>query len=379
MSQRILYLNSNGKLWGEGHSLIRLIQHLDRSRFEPVVCCGYEGPLTIRLQEMGIPVHIVKTRMWRKGKNILFVPATLAQLALLITREKIDLIHNNSFWVNPYGAIAAQMTSRPAVTHIRDTIPYDKVRKYTLWRADQVIAVSQSAAQSILEHPDIADRLSVIYNAVDLREIDSAPDGSAFRMEWGVSPEALIVGELATLAPRKGQDLLIEAAYRLRDMNPPLHLVFVGSANTRYHWYEERIRSRIKDLGLESRVTFSGYTHQPLSALRAFDISVLPSRSEGFSRAIIESMALRLPIIAANIPGNDEAIRDNETGVLVPPDHIEALTQALSLLAQDSEKRRRLGEAARKEAEARFTIEIQLEKIQAIYTQLLTHHDRSPQ
>lgn len=375
MPHRILYLNSNGKLWGEGHSLIRLIQHLDRNLFEPVVCCGYEGPLTEALRSLGVPVHIVKTRMWRKGKNIPFVPATLAQLLLLITRERIDLIHNNSFWVNPYGAISGQISNRPVVTHIRDTIPYDKVRKYTLWRADQVIAVSESAAHSVLKHPDISDRLNVIYNAVDLAEIDAAPADPELRAAWGVREGSLVAGELATLAPRKGQDLLIEAAYQLRDFSPPLHLVFIGSANTRYNWYEERLRSRVKDMGLESRVTFAGYTREPLSAVKSFDISVLPSRSEGFARALIESMALRIPTIASDIPGNDEAIRQGETGLLVQPESIEGLAQAIAQLAGDPALRQRFGDAARQDIEARFTIENQVKQIQTLYSRLLNNNE----
>lgn len=376
VANRILYLVQNGKMWGEAHSLLRLLDKLDRERFEPVVCCGYEGPLTDKLRERGIPTYIIPTRMWRKGKNFPYVPLTIMRIARLIERERIDLIHNNSFWINPYGAIAGQLTQRPVVTYIRDRITRDKVRKYMFWRTNQFIAVSHGAVQNMREHPVLQDRLEVIYDGLDLAEVDAAPGGDDFRRQWGVQPGETVIGELALYAPRKGQETLIQAGRRLRERGYNIRLVLLGAANPRYVWYDERLRREVEEAGMCDRVIFAGYCEQPFSALKGLDIHVLPTKSEGLALSNLEAMAAGVPCVSSDIPEVREQIDHNKTGLLTPPEDPKALADALATLIDHPDERARLAEGGRRTIEDRFALDRHVASVEAIYARLLKHHGR---
>lgn len=378
MVRRILYINSNGKFWGEGHSLVRLVNALDRTAFEPVVVCGYEGPLTERLRADGVPVHIVGMPMWRKGKSFPRIPFTLAALTGLIRRERIALVHNNSFWVNPYGVWAARFRGIPAVTHIRDTIEADKVRKYALGRAERLIAVSEGAVEAIRSDPKVRDRIDVIHNAVDLDEIDGAKNREALRALWKIRPGEIVIGELANLSPRKAQDTLLDAGQALFEAGLPIRIVLVGQANDRYRWYEAELRDRVQARGMEGFVLFAGYSKDPLSALKAFDIAVLPSTSEGFARALIEAMACGLPVVASDIPCNREALTEETEGLFFPAGDAAALAEPLRRLVLEAPLRETLGRAARRKVEERFTLAVQVERIQTLYRRILESRASAP-
>ena len=149
-----------------------------------------------------------------------------------------------------------------------------------------------------------------------------------------------------------------------------VRLILVGSAEENYL---KKIKALCNELGISNRVVFISYRDDIPSLLKAIDILVLPTLTEGFSRIILEAMAAQKPVVATNVGGNTEAVVDGETGYIVPPGDSLALAARINELVEDKKKRTKMGQAGRKRVESRFAIRLNVESIQEVYLKLLPH------
>jgi glycosyltransferase involved in cell wall biosynthesis len=133
----------------------------------------------------------------------------------------------------------------------------------------------------------------------------------------------------------------------------------------------ERTRERVRQLGLEGHVRFLGNRADVPDLVRASDLFVHPSHEEGFSNAILEAMAGGLPVVACEVGGNPEVVRDDVTGLLVPPRDPERLAAAMRGLLDDGEKRRRMGVEGRRRASEEFPLDRMVKEMEALYESVL--------
>lgn len=166
---------------------------------------------------------------------------------------------------------------------------------------------------------------------------------------WRDEPRACYVGRLA---PEKGLDTLVEAWPRVIAAFPKSRLTLVGEGPER-----PRLEARIKALGLEASVELPGASSDPANALKHSDLFVLPSREEGMSIALLEAMALGIPLVATAIPGNIRLIPDNETGRLAKPDDPADIAQAIIDQWTDFDAAQAMAQAARRRVIDTYSIE----------------------
>lgn len=200
---------------------------------------------------------------------------------------------------------------------------------WLLRNADRVIACSQGLADDAMKlFPRSATRLSVVYNGVDADALRKAVGEGAKTMPAIPEGRPLLVN-LATFEYKKGQDILLEAMYRLRDQWPRMALVIAGRSGDGE--VIARLEQDIVRLGLTGRVALlRDLPHeQALALLARGDLFVLPSRNEGFAIALLEAGALGKPIVAADVCGVAELLVDGEDGVIVPPEDPQALAEAI--------------------------------------------------
>ena len=154
----------------------------------------------------------------------------------------------------------------------------------------------------------------------------------------------LFVGRLVN---QKGLDILFRALAALGNQEKWTLTIAGGGP------LEDTLMDAAQDPDLNDRITFCGWLERSqLSAVyNEADVFVLPSRAEGMPNAMLEAMAASLPIIGSRVAGIEEVVVDHETGLLVPPDDVKALTEALNTLLQDRDKAFALGRAARKRTE----------------------------
>ena len=242
-------------------------------------------------------------------------------------------------------------------------------RKHTLaYRAlrrlpHAVFAVSEQVRQHAIKTDGIAAaRVHTIHNGLDLEE----ESGEAAFPSKRSCPTITTIGNIRRV---KGHDLLIRAAAEVTALLPNTAFTIAGEVLERD--YFQHLQDMVRELGLVDRFRFVGKITDLRAHLRTADIFVLPSRSEGFSNALIEAMAAGVPAIATEVGGNPEAIQNGVSGVLVPAEDPSAISSAILRLLGAQEVARRMGAAGQRAVEARFTARAMVSRVSAVYASLL--------
>ena len=227
-----------------------------------------------------------------------------------------------------------------------------------------VFAVSEQVRRHAIEEDRIApERVFTIHNGVDLSREALAlkpadPDAHA--------PVILTLGNVRRV---KGHDLLIRAAAEVCSVFPQTRFRIAGEILEPA--YKHELDVLLASLSLKDNFEFLGKVSQFPSFYQSGDIFVLPSRSEGFSNALLEAMTYALPCVVSDVGGNAEAIQDGLSGRVVPADAVAPLSQALLGLLADPVARDAMGRAAQQRVRNEFSTEAMMRKSVAVYRKLL--------
>jgi len=344
---RVVYLDHVAQLSGGEIALLRLLPHLHE--VDPHVIVAEEGPFVDALVQAGISNEVMplaeRARGLRKDKvtprsvplgSIAATAAYIVRLAIRLRRLRPDLLHTNSLKAGIYGSIAARLAGVPVVWHVRDRIASDYlpapavglVRLMTRRLAAAVVANSHATMQTLDPHMEPV----IIYSVVP--EALAVPAGGS---TWTQGP--FTVGIVGRIAPWKGQDLFLRAfAEAFGDGDERCALV--GSAMFGEDDHERHLHELADELGLNGRVDFRGFRFDVWHELSRIDLLVHASITpEPFGQVVLEGMAARVPVVAADAGGPAEIIEHDVSGVLYPIGDQAALTQAMRELAADAKRR----------------------------------------
>lgn len=375
---RVLYVSHTAQISGGERSLLGLLGALPES-LQPHLAAP-EGPLQRAVQALGVPVTSITGTAGSLRLHPLHTPRAIAEIELAALqvrraarRAQAEIIHANSIRAGiELGLAPAPRTAggKPAarIVHVRDCLPAGVLTSATMRliaaTASTVVANSHYTARSVRAAAPGA-RVEVVYNAVDLARFDPVRiDRTATRAALDdVRGGELLLGVVAQLSPWKGQDTAIEALSRLRADGIDAHLLLIGSAkfvarSTRYdnEAYLRRLQAMAAAAGVGDRVSFLGEREDVPELISALDVLLLPSWEEPFGRALIEAMALEVPVIATTVGGPAEILDDAREGLLRPPRDARAWAQAIADLARDPERRVQMGRCGRERVEQSFTI-----------------------
>ncbi len=230
---------------------------------------------------------------------------------------------------------------------------------------DRIVVMTEQNRRFLIErHGMDAEKIRVLENGVNDPSPLSAAERAELRLAWGVAPDELLVGIVASLETRKGHRVLLDALVELDRMGDaiPWKLVAIGQGPDR-----DALVARTEALGLSSRVRWVGPRDDAARAIGAFDLFVLPSFIESMPLSLLEAMAARVPTIGSAVYGIPEVIADGETGLLVPVGEATALARALRELLLDPQRRARLGEAGRRRFDTLFRAERMASRVAALY------------
>ncbi len=369
----VLEMIDKPSLGGGQAVLLSLAGHLNRDRFAVSVCAKSGGPLEDEVRKLGLAFHPAEFRKKPtagRGRD----------LARLLSSEKIDILHTHGGVAGLFGRRAARAARTPVVVHTLHGIHYLHYRNPVLRRVyiglERALSRTTSAVVCVSE-ADFAlarkfrlapeDRLRLIRNGVAL--FDQFKDAARLRVldELCVRLKlrAPVIGTVARLHRQKGVVYFIRAADAVLRRKPSATFVVVGGGPL-----EKRIKDEVARRGLGDRVILAGERADALDLLSAFDLFVLPSLWEGLPLVLIEAAALGKPIIATNIDGSREIIRDGETGLLVPPADSAALSGAILRLLDDEGLARRLADKAKKEIPPAFSLKEMVAGTERLYLDL---------
>lgn len=195
-------------------------------------------------------------------------------------------------------------------------------------------------------------RVDVLTNGVDLQRFHTDTEGGrCVRQSLGIGPADMVVGMVGSLTPIKRHEDVIRSMASIVSRSPSIHLLVVGDGSQR-----EVLEELARELGLADRMTWCGERDDVARLLNAMDLFVCASAYEGMSNAVLEAMAVGLPIVATDVGDNRILVRNMENGIVVPPKDQGSLVAAIEMLGSDEGLRSCFGNASRRLVE-RFDIE----------------------
>ena len=233
------------------------------------------------------------------------------------------------------------------------------------WFIDRYIAVSKGIAANMKRIISSGLKVDVIHNGIIIEDMNlqanKEPDAYEFN-QLRAKNNMPIVLSVARLHKQKGHTYLVESSTSV----PDAIFVFAGDGPER-----DYLEKYSKELNVDERIIFLGHRDDIPSLINTCDLFVLPSLFEGFPLTILEAMAAGKPIVATDIPGTNEEVIHNETGLLVPPKDSQALAVAINSLLSNPAFARQLGHAGKIRAQQQFSSEKMVNSITDLYKELL--------
>ncbi|HUT25988.1 MAG TPA: glycosyltransferase, partial [Sumerlaeia bacterium] len=380
--RRVVHLIHGTHLGGAEEMAANLCGALSPDRYQGrVVCLGEGETVKARLDQRGVA--------WDKAA--MRSKTDLAVVLRLIERlraARVDLLHTHTSRTNLVGRLASRLTALPVVSTVhtavaRDINDFGRSNRVNAWIERLTrgwsacfVSVSRRNARELVDRGMDPARVVHIPNGVEIDTRAAAPEETKrlAREAMGVDLRAVrVVGILASLRPRKGAEYLLRAVAQLASEFPRIRLLVVGSAE----WVEsvdylQTLKDLATDLGIAERVTFTGHRDDAAAMLSLMEVYVLPSLyGEGLPLSILEAMAQGKPVVATATEGNDELVRDGETGLLVPPGDATALAQAVATLLRDPARARAMGKRGRELVRTHFSIAQMARRYEAVYDRVL--------
>ena len=367
----VLLMARELNLGGSERQMTEIAKSLDRSRFEPHVgCFRPEGMRGEELRAAGIPVIDFPVYSYMS-------PAALraaAQLAAYIRRHRIRIVHTWDYPLNVFAVPVARLfTSSVAISsqraHRELTPSLYKHLQHLSDRLTHAIVVNCKFLQKHLEQDEKIPphRIHLCYNGIDLDRFRALP---AMRRP-SLQDTSLVIGTVCALRPEKSLPTLLQSFAAVRRLREGMKLAIVGSGSML-----GELQSLASTLGIAADCVFEPATEQVAEWLQSIDIFVLPSRTEAFSNSIMEAMACGRAVIASNVGGNPELVKDGATGLLFEAEDAAGLAASLTKLIENENLRLKLAAAGQRMIHESFSNAASARRMAEIYEDLIarTHH-----
>ncbi len=363
--------NREGVTGGTERQLVELAKRLDPERFRPVVFCLQEFCRTPFWEGLSCEKHVLDVYSLgsRRGAE------AFLWFVRYLRQNRVDIVQTYFHDSTLFGIAAARLAGVKRTVSCRRDLGFwheggTKTRLSLVNRITHRILVNSRAVKdAVVKLEGVApDKVDVILNGIDADAVELTAPAPLRREFPAIGPGDRVVGMVANLNRGvKRVDVLVRAAFEVRKRVPGARFLVVGGGRL-----EGGLRRLIRELGLEGAVILAGARDSALAYVKAFDVGVLTSDSEGFPNAILEYMAAGVPVVATDVGGNREVVRDRSLGVLVPPGDHAALARAIVGLLEDDARRAETGSRGRGLIRSTFAWDRKIGEMSRYYEGLLS-------
>jgi glycosyltransferase involved in cell wall biosynthesis len=369
---RVLFLASGLHYGGAERQIVELARRLDRSRFTPLLC-ALDGVDTLAQGCPDIPVLPLK-------KRHKYDVALVSRARRLLREHRIDLVHSFLFDAEMVGRLAGRWARVGAIVASERNSGYaprgvkDLLLRLTGGCFDLMIANSEAGKQYNIARLGVApDRIRVIYNGVESERF-RPHDVSGVRGAAGIPEDGPLVGMFASFKAQKNHEMFVRVIERVSSQVPGARFLFVAHQPPGDPVAEARrqqIEAALEATGARARCHFllDRPDVEDLYAICA--LTVLTSDREGVPNVVLESMSTGVPVVATDVADNRLIIREGVSGHVVAPNDDAAMADRVVALLTNEDRRRALGEGARREAVTRFSPDLLARLTEAVYLQAL--------
>ncbi|HPC94599.1 MAG TPA: glycosyltransferase [Sedimentisphaerales bacterium] len=306
---------------------------------------------------------------------LLWLPWNILRIRKLIRSRRIDVVDVDGV-LNVPPALTAWLCRVPVLWCYNDHLP-GAVRLVLLplvaRLATKVVIQGECLRQArTASHPLLRQKAAVLHTGTDTTVFDPDRYGAEVRRrvrrQWDIPPGSPLVGIVGNLNPFKGHGDFLRAAAQIKKQVPDARFIIVGRRLTTAPGYWERLQQLTAALGLEHDVIFTGFRDDIPSILAALDVFVLASIRESCPNAVLEAMAMKVPVVATDVGAVSELVADGRTGTIVPPHSPEAIAAAvLEHLARTPDQTEAMTSAARRRVQTEFSLDRIAQRQQELY------------
>ena len=369
--------------WGGSPDTVRLLcERLNPEIYDVRLICG---PTVHPSKETGNFFKEFKDNIFyiphlMRSINIFKDSLAIFSLYRLFRKEKFDIVHTNTAKAGVLGRIAARIAGVPAIVHSSHGHNFYGyfgpitskmvviLERFMTHFTDKIIALTELEKKDLVAFKVTQpEKIIVINSGLELDNyrkpiIDVQDKRSELKIEQNMS----VVGMISRLEPVKGPEYLVQAARLVIEGVPRVKFLIVGEGSLR-----NKLESQCKKMGILDKFIFAGWREDISQILCVLDILVLSSLNEAVGKVLIEAGACGVPVVATRVGGVPEIVKDNQTGILVPPKDADSLAQAIILLLEDRERRQNMGETAKKWVDDKFSAHRMVERISSLYSDMV--------
>jgi glycosyltransferase involved in cell wall biosynthesis len=360
-------------LCGPESKALETCSKFNRQKFETTIAYSKGGRLVKEFENIGVKVEQLDTKSKFNLHEVWY-------LYRLIKANKINIVQTHGLRVDFFGSLAAKLAGVPHVITRHVALSHHLISEYrrrlymgfdnrALKSATKIITVSKIVEDDLVLNQGIdRSKIVTIYNGVDLERFSKVTPQTKVRIreEFGIDSRNQVVGMIAQLTNWKGIPYFLRAIPSILKRYPNVAFLIVGDGGER-----KNLEIMAEKVGIAPSVIFTGFRRDIPELISIMDISVLSSLREGLPNVLIESMAMRKPIVATDVGGVSELVINNKTGFLIPPRDSTKLCDAIIKLLEDKEKAEKFGAAGREFAEQKFSLTQMVNKYENLYIQIV--------
>jgi glycosyltransferase involved in cell wall biosynthesis len=381
---RVLHIITRMIVGGAQENTLLSVEGLDKMPEYDVVLMsgidkGREGELLSRARETTNLVIVPEL-----GRSINPFNDIIAfwKIYRLIREGKYHIVHTHSSKAGVLGRIAAWLAGTPLIVHTLHSLVFHEYQPWIInktWRiikkicapiTDYFISVSSIISEkAIVAGVDKREKFRTIYSGMELDWFLNAKfDQAKVREEFGIPPDAPVVGKIARLFPLKGHDELMDAAPEIVRRVPNVRFFLIGDGILYEH-----LQKRAEEYGILENFVFAGLIDRERipELISAMDVVVHTSLREGLARVLPQSLAMGKPCVSFDIDGAPEVVINDKTGYLVKVFDSVGLADSIAKILEDDDLRRKMGEEGRKLVDPPFRSETMVAEISEVYQMLL--------
>jgi len=360
----IVHLIGSSGLYGAERWILALMRSMDKERFKSTLINlvdseGENSSVVKAAKERGLDAFDFVTG----GRFNLFASVRLARWA---KKEKANIIHGHGYKSDIIGLLTAKLSGCRVMTtphgwsleNDRKLKMYEKLDRFIFKFMDMVCPLSEALYTDAEKY--CKGNIRLITNGVDIDEVRSSFVNAYFR------DGSYIIGYIGRLVESKDIVTLLDAVAALFCAGRKVRLVLVGDGD-----YCQKLKEHAKSLAIDHLALFPGFRSDAVCFLKGFDCFVLPSLSEGTPRCVMEAMALKIPVIASDIPGNRILVSHNETGLLFPVTDSQSLAEQILCIMDQPDKAQKMAQNGYKKVEDEYSSNRMAREYAPIYEALV--------
>ena len=373
---KILHVITHLPIGGAQDNTLYTVELLDKEKYDISLCCNLDGELVERAKKIeaiklfDIPFLCREVSPYRDIRAFL-------SLYKLFKEEDFTIIHTHSSKAGLLARLAAVLNKTPIVIHTIHGFAFNDfmnifkknffiyLEKLLAKWTDVLITVSNLNKKKIIDL-NIAqeNKIKNIYSGIDLSLFTNKKNDD-FRKELNLQNNHLLLGSVGRLSDQKDPITMIEAFGIISKPFPNAHLALVGDGELK-----GKILEKIDQLKLDGKVHLTGNKNNPWSVYHSMDLFIMSSIYEGLGRSITEALSCGVPVVCTDVEGVPEIVRDNITGILVPPKDSNKLADGITRTLNEMETAKKMAEEGRRFVKDNFDVNKMVNDIDSLYNTL---------